>query len=125
MTTTHDRLTRPAQLTATTTAIFAVLGFIDVGLLGVIGSGGAPPLVVNIVLAALGLVTLGLLPPARRGSRAAVMAIVVARVISALLAIPPFFLGAPVWVRVVEGLLIIGTVAALVLLRRARTGAAR
>jgi hypothetical protein len=125
VTTTHDRLTRPARLTGTTTAIFAILGFIDVGLLGVIGSHGAPPLVVNIVLATLGLVTLGLLPAARRGIRAAVMTIVCTRVLSALLAVPPFFLGAPVWVKVLEGVLIVGTVAALVLLRGAGTEAGR
>jgi hypothetical protein len=120
MTITRDGLTRPARLTATTTTIFAVLGLIDLGLMGVIGSRDAPPLVVNIVLAALGLATLGLLPAARRGSRAALVTVVVARVISALLAVPTFFLDAPVWVRVAEGSLIVGTVTALVLLGRVR-----
>ena len=56
--------------------------------------------------------------PARRGSRSALGTIVVVRVISALLAVPAFFLDAPVWVMVVEGCVIVATVVALVLLRR-------
>jgi uncharacterized membrane protein YciS (DUF1049 family) len=38
-------------------------------------------------------------------------------VISALLAVPAFFLSAPVWVMVVEGFVIAATITALFLLR--------
>jgi hypothetical protein len=43
---------------------------------------------------------------------------VVTRVISAILAVPAFFLDAPAWVMTVEGFVIIATVVALVLMRR-------
>jgi hypothetical protein len=98
--------------------IFAVLGVIDIALTGVIGSKDAPPLVVSLGIAALGLITLLSLVPARRGSRPALTAIVVTRVISAILAVPAFFLGAPAWVMTVEGFVIVATVVALVLMRR-------
>jgi hypothetical protein len=82
MTTTHETLARPASLSAAATTIFAVLGLIDVALTGVIGSSDAPPLIVSLGVAALGLITLLALVPARRGSRGALVAIVVTRVIS-------------------------------------------
>jgi hypothetical protein len=108
---------RPSRLTGTTAAIFALLGLIDLGLLGVIGSADAPPLIVSFGVATLGLITLIALVPAYRGSRSALLTIVVVRVISALLAIPAFFLGAPTWVMIVEGFVIVATIAALILLR--------
>ena len=40
------------------------------------------------------------------------------RVISAVLAVPAFFLDAPVWVMAVEGFVIAGTIVALVLMRQ-------
>jgi hypothetical protein len=111
-------LVRPSPLTGTTTAIFAVLGLIDVALVGAIGTSDPPPLAVSLGVAALGLITLGSLVPANRGSRGALGAIVLVRVISALLAVPAFFLDAPAWVRVVEGFVILATICALILLRR-------
>ena len=107
---------RPSRLTGTTTTIFALLGLADLGLLGVIGSADAPPLVVSFGVAMLGLITLVALVPAYRGSRTALLTIVVVRVISALLAIPAFFLGAPTWVMFVEGFVIAATIAVLILL---------
>ena len=74
-----------------------MLGLIDVALVGVIGSSEAPPLIVSLGVAALGLITLLSLVPARRGSRGALIAIVVTRVISVVLAVPSFFVNAPVW----------------------------
>jgi hypothetical protein len=56
--------------------------------------------------------------PARRGGRPALIAIVMTRVISAALAVPAFFLNAPVWVMIVEGLVIAGTMTALVLMHQ-------
>jgi hypothetical protein len=117
MTTTHEAVIRPSALPNAPAAIFAVLGLIDVALIGVIGSADAPPLVVSLGAGALGLITLLSLVPARRGNRPALVAIVVTRVISAgLFAAPAFFLGAPGWVMVVAGFIIAGTIVALVLL---------
>jgi hypothetical protein len=118
MTTTYEAVIRPSALPNAPAAIFAVLGLIDVALTGVIGSSDAPPLVVSLGIAALGLITLLSLVPARRGSRPALVAIVVTRVISAVLAVPAFFLDAPAWVMAVEGFVIAGTITALVLLRQ-------
>jgi hypothetical protein len=116
--TTHQTLVRPSPLTGTTTAIFAVLGLIDVALVGAIASADPPPLIVSLGVAALGLITLVALLPARQGSGGALRIIVVVRVISALLAAPAFFLDAPAWVMIVEGFVIVATIAALILLRR-------
>jgi hypothetical protein len=48
MTATHETLASPASLSNAATAIFAVLGLIDVALTGVIGSSDAPPLIVSL-----------------------------------------------------------------------------
>jgi len=116
--TTHEAVARPTPLTGATTTIFVVLGLIDVALIGAIGAADPPPLAVSLGVAALGLITLGALLPASRGSRSALRTVVVVRVISALLAVPAFFLSAPAWVMVVEGFVIVATVIALYLLRQ-------
>ena len=54
MTATHETLARPSSLSNVAVAIFAMLGLIDVALTGVIGSPGAPPLIVSLAVAALG-----------------------------------------------------------------------
>src|SRR6516162_2877065 len=119
MTTTHEAAIRPSALPDVPAAIFAVLGLIDLALTAVIGSSDAPPLVVSLGAGALGLITLLSLVPARRGSRPALVAIVVTRVISAaVFAAPAFFLGAPGWVMVVTGFIVAGTIIGLVLLWR-------
>jgi hypothetical protein len=118
MTATHETLATPASLGDAATAIFALLGLIDVALTAVIGSPDAPPLIVSLGAAALGLITLLSLVPARRGNRGALTAIVVTRVISAVLAVPAFFLNAPAWVTAVEGFVIAATITALVLMRQ-------
>ena len=120
MITTQETLARPVSLGNAATAIFAVLGLIDVALTGVIGSSDAPPLIVSLGVAALGLITLLALVPARRGGRGALVAIVVTRVISAVLAVPAFFLNAPAWVMAVEGFVIVATITALVLVHQQR-----
>ena len=118
MTTTTTRpATATSPLDATTTMIFAVLGLIDIALLGAIWSASPPPLGVSVGIAALGLITLGALGPARHGNRAALLAVIATRIISAGLAVPAFFL-APAWVMLVEGIVIAGAVVGLVLLRR-------
>ena len=100
MTATHETLARPASLGN-----------------AVIGSPDAPPLIVSLGVAALGLITLLSLVPAR-GNRGALTAVVVTRVISAVLAVPAFFLNAPAWVTAVEGFVIAATITALVLVHQ-------
>jgi hypothetical protein len=68
MITTQETLARPVSLGNTVTAIFATLGLIDVALTAVIGSSDAPPLIVSLGVAALGLITLLSLAPARRAA---------------------------------------------------------
>jgi hypothetical protein len=114
---------RPAYLPLSSAVIFALLGLIDIGLLGVVGSSIAPPLGISIALAVLGLGTLLALVPARRGSRPGLITVVVARVISAVLAGGAFVAGAPAWVIAVEGFVIVATIVGLVLLRRRPRGA--
>ena len=80
-----------ASLSAAPAAIFALLGLIDIALLGVVGSAVAPPPGVSIIVAGLGLVTLVALIPARHGSQRALVTAVAARLISALLAAAAFF----------------------------------
>lgn len=109
---------RAASLPTAPAAIFAILGLIDIALLGVVGSTIAPPLAVSVIVAALGLLTLIALIPARNGSRPALISAVVTRVISAVLAVAAFFAGAPAWIMAVEAFVIAATITALVLLRR-------
>ena len=118
MTSTGQTAVRPAHLPAAPAVIFALLGLLDIGFLGVVGSSIAPPLAISIVFALLGLVTLVALVPARRGSRPALITAVAARVISAVLACGAFIAGAPVWIMAAEGSVIVATIIALVLLRR-------
>jgi len=114
----HETLARPASLGNAATAIFALLGLVDVALTAVIGSPDAPPLIVSLGVAALGLITLVSLVPARRGNRGALTAVVVTRVISAVLAVPAFFLNAPAWVTAVEEFVVASTITALVLVHQ-------
>ena len=110
--------TRTESLPPAPAAIFALLGLIDVALLGVVGSSVAPPLGISIVVAALGLITLAALVPARNGSRPALVTAVAARIISAILAVGAFIATAPVWIMAIEAFVIAATLVALVLLRR-------
>jgi hypothetical protein len=119
MTTMSQTAARPASLPAAPAVIFAILSLIGIALLGVIGSSIAPPLAVSIVIALLGLITLVALAPARRGSRPALITAVIARIIDAALAVGAFIATAPAWIRATEGFVIVATVIALVLLRRA------
>ncbi len=104
-------------LPALPTGLFALASVIDIAFLAAIGSKDAP-LPVILLFALLGLGTLAALIPARRGSRPALIIAVALRGISGLLAFVSFFAGAPAWVMACEGIVIVSTVAALVLLRR-------
>jgi hypothetical protein len=104
-------------LPALPAGLFALASVIDIAFLAAIGSKDAP-LPVILLFALLGVGTLAALVPARRGSRPALIIAVVLRSISGLLAFVSFFAGAPAWVMACEGIVIVSTVAALVLMRR-------
>jgi hypothetical protein len=119
MTASQEVTTRPSSLSSPAAALCAVMGLIDIGLIGAIWYDDPPPLVVSLGVGALGLITLLALVPARRGSRPGLATVLVARSISALLAVPAFFLGAPVWAKILEGFVILATIAVLVMVRQA------
>ena len=102
MITTQETLARPVSLGNAATAIFAALGLIDVALTAVIGSSDAPPLIVEPRRRRSRAHHAAGPGAAQRGSRGALTAIVVTRVISAALAVPGVFLEhAPAWVMAV------------------------
>jgi hypothetical protein len=98
-------------------ALFAVSGLVDIGFLAAIGTADAP-IPVIITNALLGAGTLAALVPARRGSRPALITVVVLRVLSALLGLVSFFVGSPLLVIIGEAVIIASAVAGVVLLRR-------
>jgi hypothetical protein len=110
--------TRSASLPAAGAGLFALASVIDIAFLAAIGSKDAAPLPVILLFAVLGFATLAALIPARRGSRPALITAVALRSISALLAFVSFFADAPVWVMAGEGIVIVSTAVALVLMRR-------
>jgi len=130
--TTTQAVSRPSSLTNGITGTFGVLGLIDIALASLIGFNAlagvtdyANPqsLTASFGIAVLGLITLLSLMPARRGSRPALIAIIVTRVLSAAVAVPGFILNAffwngPGWAIIGELFLIIATITALVLLRQ-------
>ena len=81
-------------------------------------NSAGPPVAVLVVAAGLGLLAAGLLYLGyRNGSRGPVRAAVVVLVLIALTAVPAFFVeGVAAWVRLVAGLYVLATVAAIVLL---------
>jgi hypothetical protein len=75
-----------------------VTGLVIAGLLGLaeivtllVGDGETPPVEVAAVGAVLGLITVAAVIAAWRGSRGAVVAIIVTRLLSAVTALPAFF----------------------------------
>lgn len=103
----------------------ALLGAFDV--LSVAGAGAedAPPTPVVVLGLILGLITLVGVFLAWRGARRGFIAVVVSRVLSALSAVPAFFVeDVPGWVPVAVGIGIVVTVIALGLLFSERRQAA-
>jgi hypothetical protein len=101
--------------------ICVLLGLLD--LIGLVGLGMDPGPPVGIVLggAALGVVTLGAVMPAWRGSRGGLLTIIGSRAISALLSVPVFFVDeAPGWARIATAIAITATVIGIGLLVAAR-----
>ena len=97
----------------------AVLAAVDIiGLAAFAMPDDAPPAVVIVVAAILGVLTLAALKPASAGRRGGVAIVVWSRALSALLGIPVYFASdAPGGAEVATAVLITLTVVALVLLR--------
>jgi hypothetical protein len=101
-----------------------VTGLVIAGLLGLAeivtlpaGNGETPPVEVAVIGAVLGLITVAAVVLAWRGSRAAVVAIIVTRLLSAVTALPAFFVddvpGAAVAAAVIGVVLALAAVAML------------
>ncbi len=101
--------------------ICALLGAVDVLGLAGLGADGAPPAAIVIGGAVLGVITLVGVRPAWRARRGGILAVVVSRLLSALLGIPAFFIDdAPDWARVVVGVSIALTLVGVGLVLAAR-----
>lgn len=96
--------------------ICVLLGLLDVVALAGMGAEGAPPMIVGIAGATLGVITLAAAPFAWRGQWGGVAAVVGSRVLSALLGVPAFFVDeAPGWARVIVTIAIALTVVGVAL----------
>lgn len=98
----------------------AVLGLADIGVL--FAGGDHPPRSVAVAAAVLGVITLAAVVWAwRGGARGAVWVVIGARVLSALGAVPAFFVSdVPVAARAAAGVLVALTVLCVALLAGAR-----
>ncbi len=105
--------------------LLALLSLSDLSL-PFVTDGDHPPMWVAIISLGLGLVSLGCLPAAWRGNRQALSGLLGSRLLSALLALPVFFVddapdGAGVAVAATVALTVLGTVLALAGTRRVVT----
>jgi hypothetical protein len=81
------------------------------------GDGEHPPLVIGIICAVLGLITAAGIVLARRGSRGGVTAIIVTRLLSAVAALPAFFVdGVPAGAVVAAAVGVVITLVSVALL---------
>jgi hypothetical protein len=91
--------------------ICVLLGLLDVVALAGMGAEGAPPAIVGITGAVLGVITLAAAGLAWRGQRGGVTTVVVSRLLSALLGVPAFFVDeAPDWAQVIVAIAIALTI---------------
>jgi uncharacterized membrane protein YkgB len=107
-------------------AICALLGVFDIISLAALGG---PPVLVTLIGAVLGVITLVGARMAWRGGRSGVVTVIVSRVLSALWQLPAFFVDdVPEWVPPVVGIFVVLTVVGVgllvVALRRRESSAA-
>jgi hypothetical protein len=69
----------------------ALLALLDIAGIFTVGTEQAPPLPLTLVAAAVGVITLVAVVPAWRGARGGLVAVVITRVIAALLNVPAYF----------------------------------
>jgi len=99
----------------------AILGVLDVVSVAGLGADDGPPAFIIVIGLVLGVVTLVGVAMAWRGNARGVPIIVVSRVLSALSAIPAFFVEeAPDWAPPVVGVGIVITIAAIALIYSGR-----
>ena len=93
----------------------AILGVLDIGLIA--GAGDFPPREVALAAVAFGVVTLVAVWLGWRGSRPALAVVIVARLLSALSAVPAFFVAdVPAAAQVAAGAVIVATAVCVALL---------
>ena len=98
-------MTRPSTAATSGLAICALLGVVDIVSLGGLGADDGPPTGIVLLGAVLGVLTLVGVWMAWRGQRRGAILVIVARLISALTAIPAFFVDdVPDWVPPVVGI---------------------
>ena len=111
-------------------AICALIGVIDIISLASLGSDDGPPVIVTLSGAVFGVITLvGARIAWRGGPKWGLVAVIVSRVLSALSALPAFFVDdVPDWVPPVVGIFVVLTVVGVgllvVALRRRESSAA-
>lgn len=86
--------------------VFAVLSVLDL-LLPLYTDGENPPMSVALVASVIGLASLVLVLSAWRGARRAVLPLLVLRVLSALTAVPAFFVSGPPAAAIVSAAVLI------------------
>jgi len=95
----------------------AILGVLDIGLIAT--GGDFPPREVALASAALGVITLVGVWLGWRGNRPALAAVIVARLLSALGAVPAFFAAdVPAAAKLAAGAVIVATAVCVALLAR-------
>ena len=98
-------------------AICALLGVIDIIGLASLVSDDRPPVIVILIGAVFGVITLVGARMAWRGRRSGVVAVIVSRVLSALLQLPVFFVDdVPDWVPFFVGIFVVLSVVGVGLL---------
>jgi hypothetical protein len=81
-----------------------------------------PPDWLTILVAILGLVTLAAIVPAWRGNHRAVVVVVVTRILSAISAVPGYFVNVPSYILITTTVLVVLTILAVwLILRRTPT----
>jgi len=98
-------------------AVCALLAVVDIVSLVGLGADDGPPVPVVVLSAVLGVITLVGARMAWRGGRSGVVTVIVSRVISALAALPAFFVDdVPDWVAPVSGIFVVLTIVGVGLL---------
>ena len=97
-------MTRPSTSATVGLVICVLLGVVDIVSLGGLGSDDGPPVGIVLLGAVLGVLTLWGARLAWRGRRKGATIVIVSRLISALSAVPAFFVDdVPDWVPPVVG----------------------
>jgi hypothetical protein len=100
-------------------ALAVLLGLLDIAGVSGVWADDGPPATIAIAGGLLGLITIVAATLARR--RGAIPAVIISRLLSALLSLPVYWADdAPDWSRIVVGIALAGTVAAIALLTAGR-----